>query len=523
MRKINLLDCTLRDGGYINDWNFGEETIRKIINKMSSTGVEYIECGYLSTKNSGKRGVARYSAPEEIYQYTEHKKTPKLAIMINYGEYPIDLLSQADESSPLLRVAFHKKDSEKVFEYFEALEKLGYKYFVQPMGALNYTDEEYIELIKKVNNTNSEAFYIVDSFGVIEQDDLKRLLFIVDHNLNNDKLLGYHAHNNLQQAYSNAKYIVEQNLTHDILLDATVFGMGRGAGNLNIELFARYLNCSYDSAYNIEPILEIFDECLKPIFATSFWGYSFPFYLSSIHNCHPNYASFFADKNTLSVKSMHEILKTISPEDKLSFSVDKADAYYRDFQSNWIDDSESVRHLADEVAGREILILAPGRTLETHKKLISDYVANNNPIVFGVNRSAPFFKYNYLFINNEKRLTPEKPENVDRYIKTSNLHKVLENTIHVNYSSYLNDNILVSDDPTLMLIKLLRIVGVNKITIAGFDGFSSDPSDNYFSSGLSMGSSIISKIKKNVHISSAIEEFSRSIALTFLTPSKYIK
>jgi len=74
-----------------------------------------------------------------------------------------------------------------------------------------------------------------------------------------------------------------------------------------------------------------------------------------------------------------------------------------------------------------------------------------------------------------------------------------------------------------MLIKLLRIVGVNKITIAGFDGFSSDPSDNYFSSGLSMGSSIISKIKKNVHISSAIEEFSRSIALTFLTPSKYIK
>jgi len=116
--------------------------------------------------------------------------------------------------------------------------------------------------------------------------------------------------------------------------------------------------------------------------------------------------------------------------------VDKADAYYRDFQSNWIDDSESVRHLADEVAGREILILAPGRTLETHKKLISDYVANNNPIVFGVNRSAPFFKYNYLFINNEKRLTPEKPENVDRYIKTSNLHKVLENTIHVNYSSY---------------------------------------------------------------------------------------
>ena len=81
--------------------------------------------------------------------------------------------------------------------------------------------------------------------------------------------------------------------------------------------------CIRDS-YNIEPILEVFDECLKPIFTKNFWGYSLPFYLSSIHNCHPNYANYFAEKNTLSVKSMHELLSMVSEDDKVSFSTDKA-------------------------------------------------------------------------------------------------------------------------------------------------------------------------------------------------------
>ena len=90
-----------------------------------------------------------------------------------------------------------------------------------------------------------------------------------------------------------------EQLSHDIVLDASVYGMGRGAGNLNMELFASYLNKNYGSHYNIDEFLDIMDEYLKPIFAEHYWGYSLPFYLSARYNCHPNYAGYFADKNTL--------------------------------------------------------------------------------------------------------------------------------------------------------------------------------------------------------------------------------
>lgn len=279
MNNIYLLDCTLRDGGYVNNWEFGEENIIEVARKVVQAGVEIIECGYLSTKNAGNKNVARYTNIQDVSRaYAPAKSTHQdYAVMVNYGEYPESLLEMASESSPIIRVAFHKKDLEGAFEYFESLKKKGYRFYVQPMGALNYSDEEYVQLIRKTNELEPEAFYIVDSFGVMELKDFRRLLFLTDNNLKNDIKLGYHSHNNLQQAYSNSKYMVEQNLDHDLIIDASVFGMGRGAGNLNIELFAKYLNQNFGKTYNIEPILEVFDECLKPVFAKNFWGYSLPF------------------------------------------------------------------------------------------------------------------------------------------------------------------------------------------------------------------------------------------------------
>ena len=388
MNNIYLLDCTLRDGGYVNNWEFGEENIKEVARKVVQAGVEIIECGYLSTKNAGNKNVARYTNIQDVSRaYAPAKSTRQdYAVMVNYGEYPESLLEMASEASPIIRVAFHKKDLEGAFEYFESLKKKGYRFYVQPMGALNYSDEEYVHLIRKTNELEPEAFYIVDSFGVMELKDFRRLLFLTDNNLKSDIKLGYHSHNNLQQAYSNSKYMVEQNLDHDLIIDASVFGMGRGAGNLNIELFAKYLNQNFGKTYNIEPILEVFDECLKPIFAKNFWGYSLPFYLSAIHNCHPNYAAYFAEKNTLTVRSMHEILTMISETDRNSFSIEKASNYYTKYQERYVDDHEAVNKLKEKITGRSILILAPGSSLVKEQDKIKAYIRTNNPVVFGVNK-----------------------------------------------------------------------------------------------------------------------------------------
>lgn len=524
MQNIKLLDCTLRDGGYVNNWDFGQSVINRIVHKVLVSGVEVIELGYLSTKNAGDPNVARFSSIENIGRaYASNKGINQdYAIMINFGEYPIELLPKAESDSPILRVAFHKKNLAEAFDYFTKLQELGYRYFIQPMGVLNYSDEEFVQLIQKSNIMKAEAFYIVDSFGVIEMKDFRRLIFMADNNLRSNIILGYHAHNNLQQAYSNAKYMVEQNLEHDLIIDASVFGMGRGAGNLNIELFAEYLNRGYRKSYNIEPILEVFDECLKPIFANQFWGYSLPFYLSSIHNCHPNYASFFAEKNTLSVKSLHEILGMISPEDKTSFSKDKAAAYYKQYLDNYIDDSKDLETLSKSIDGRKVLILAPGATLATHQKRITQYIAENDPVVIGVNRVSEAYQYRYLFTSNEKRLIEGKPANVQTLIKTSNLHKILPDTLQVNYASYLVDNESISDNPTLMLLNILISIGIRKVVIAGFDGFSANPDENYFEKGLSMGSSLKSKLLRNEQTKSILLRLKEKLIIDFLTPSKYI-
>lgn len=524
MQNIRLLDCTLRDGGYINNWNFGKDNIDKIVQKTIQAGVDVIECGYLSTKDSGDINTARFYSIDDVRRAYAGAKSEhqNYAVMINFGEYPIELLKKADANSPILRVAFHKKDMNCAFEYFDAIKKLGYTFYVQPMGTLNYSDEEFVRLIKKTNALEPEAFYIVDSFGVMELEDFRRLLFIADKNLALNIVLGYHSHNNLQQAYSNSKYMVEQNLNHDIIIDASVFGMGRGAGNLNIELFAKYLNQNFDKNYNIEPILEVFDECLKPIFAKNFWGYSLPFYLSSIHNCHPNYANFFAEKNTLSVKSMHELLSTISEEDKISFSIDKANVYYKKYQENWVDDHEALERIREAVAGNEVIILAPGKSLKLNAAGIKSFIKEKKPVIFGVNKVSEDFVYDYLFVANEKRLLSEKPANVKSYIVTSNLEFKGEQSVCVNYSSYLCSNDKISDNPTLMLINILIAVGVRKIYIAGFDGFSANPDENYFEANMSLGSNIATKMIKNDVIKKQVTKLREQIELEFITSSLYL-
>lgn len=524
MRNISLLDCTLRDGGYVNDWKFGKANIAQIVRKVIQSGVDIIELGYLSEKNSGSEDTARYSSIEDVRRAYAADKSQyqSYAVMVNFGEFPADKLPQAESDSPIIRVAFHKKDLDAAFEYIENIKNKGYKFFVQPMGALNYTDEEYVSLIKRTNSINPLAFYVVDSFGVMEMKDFRRLLFLSDNNLNSDILLGYHSHNNLQQAYSNSKYMAEQNLDHDVVIDASVFGMGRGAGNLNLELFARYLNQNYNKAYNIEPMLEVFDECLKPIFIKSFWGYSLPFFLSSMHNCHPNYANFFAEKNTLSVKSMHEILSLISDEDKSSFSLEKANRYYNEYQQKHIDDRAALSEIANSIENRSVLIIAPGKSAKDNADDINKLIKKNNPVVFGINIASNDFSYDYLFVANEKRISNAQKSNVNRLIAASNLNCDYENALRVNYASYLCSDDRISDDPTLMMINVLVCVGVRKIYIAGFDGFSLNPDENYFADDMALGSKVESKLRKNSMIGEQVKRLRSQIDLEFITPSKYL-
>ena len=309
MNKIQVLDCTLRDGGYCNNCRFGFDNEKKIIHGLIEANIDIIECGFLVNTVEYDKDVTKFTSLNEVAKVIPQNKEGKTFVMLtDYGKYcPEDLPEYDGTSVDGLRVAFHKKDCVVALEECKAIKNKGYKVFVQAMVSLSYTDEEFLDLIRRVNELDPYAFYIVDSFGMMKRKDLIRLFYLVEHNLNENIKIGFHSHNNMQLAYSNAQSLLDLHSDRELIIDASVYGMGRGAGNLNTELFVQYLNDNADGNYDIKPLLSIIDEILNEFYQRNYWGYSLPNYLSATHNAHPNYAGYLDDKKTLTVENMNEI------------------------------------------------------------------------------------------------------------------------------------------------------------------------------------------------------------------------
>lgn len=307
MGKVYLLDCTLRDGGYVNDWRFGEDTIKGFGKKIAQTGIEMFEVGFLKG-DSFDRDRAVFPDLDALSSMI-YPKSPDLTYvgMIDMSDpIPIERIPIYDgKSVDMLRIIFKKDKMEDAYEYCEGIQKLGYDISVNFVGTDMYSDKEFVEGIERFNALQPFAMAIVDTFGLIKRKHFLRLVYLADNNMVSGITLCYHAHNNLQQAFGNAEALVEMNLNRDLCIDACVFGMGRGAGNLNLELFAEYMNENYGTKYRIEPMLEIMDEYLNDIYQKRFWGYSLPFYLSASTGCHPNYAIYLAEKDSLPVKAFN--------------------------------------------------------------------------------------------------------------------------------------------------------------------------------------------------------------------------
>jgi 4-hydroxy 2-oxovalerate aldolase len=324
--NIEVLDCTLRDGGYVNDWDFGKKNIQKVVDKLTEANLDLIECGFLSQKGAYNPDRSIFDNLERFKEFLPNpseRKDQKYICMINYGEYNIKDIPEKDPSSvDGIRIAFHKKDSEEAIKYCEQIKNKGYLMFPQAMVTMNYSDSELIDIVHRFNKIDPYSFYIVDSFGNMKQEDLIRFFSLVDHNLKPGIKIGYHSHDNMELAYSNSQALIKfnaekLNAQRDLIFDSSVLGMGRGAGNLNTELFVNYLNENLDTDYKIPPILQIAEEILSPIHLEKPWGYSLPYYLSAINNCHPNYATALIEKD-LPIQSIEEIIKGI-PLEKRNF------------------------------------------------------------------------------------------------------------------------------------------------------------------------------------------------------------
>ena len=206
MSKIQLLDCTLRDGGYINNFRFGKYAIRKILQQLTHAGLDIVECGFLEDGEYDE-DTSIFNAAEQIASLlpNEHGRTMFVA-MVCYGEYDLSQLSPCTRNSiDGIRVTFHYDEVEGALEYCREIKEKGYKVFVQPVGTSSYTDIQLLHLIEKVNELQPYSFYLVDTLGLMHKNDIARFFYLINTNLDKSINMGFHSHNNLQLSFSNSQ------------------------------------------------------------------------------------------------------------------------------------------------------------------------------------------------------------------------------------------------------------------------------------------------------------------------------
>jgi len=528
MSDIKVLDCTLRDGGYINEWHFGRQNIKRILSRLTKAGIDIIECGFLEDGNDNPE-CSLFSNVRQIAELlpTDRGQTQYVA-MTRYGFLDLAHLSDYDGTSiEGIRVTFHEDEASEAIEYCKQIKAKGYKVYVQPVGTTSYTDRYLLQLIEIVNQIKPYAFYIVDTLGLMRKNDLLRMYYLVDNNLESDIVIGFHSHNNLQLSFSNSQELAHLHTKRTIILDSSVYGMGRGAGNLNTELIAQHLNFNKDRNYKMDELLEIIDESISPLLAKYSWGYSAPYYLAAINNCHPNYATYLMNRKTLPVKSISNILTRIEHDKRELYDEKYVAELYMEYQEHNIDDRAAIQALAEAFEDREIVIVAPGTSVRKQNAYIQRFIEEHRAVVISVNFDGDEILPDYCFFSNDRRFqnfiaAQPGSDKVYRLILASNIKAAQElSTYIINYSSYVNTQPLVNDNATLMLIALLISLQVKGIHIAGFDGFQSNTLENYAEGELELQLEEENVNQMNGQISEVVRDYSKHTQLNFITESKY--
>lgn len=523
MSRIRVLDCTLRDGGYCNEWNFGFDNTKQIIKSLVESGIEIIECGFLTNKVAYNKNITKYNNFEQMRTVLSAKHEEQMYVcMMNYGEYDVDSLPECSENTvDGIRLAFHKKDMFAALDLCIKIKSKGYKVFIQAMVSLNYSDEEFLELIHQVNVFEPYSFYIVDSFGVMKKKDLVRLFYLVEHNLKKNIAIGYHSHNNLQLAYSNAQALVDMRTDHELIIDSSVFGMGRGAGNLNTELFVEYLNDNVGCDYKLKPLLNIIDDILNDFYQRNYWGYSLPNYLSAKHNTHPNYAGYLDGKKTLTVEAMDEVFSLMDDSKRAEFDKAYIEELYTKYMAKGSAQETNLSKLKETIKDKQVLIIAPGKSSVEQSQRIIDLAKRKEIISISINFDYSQYDTDYIFLSNLRRFRDLEQNKHGKCIVTSNIPAV-DVYLQTKYSELLNDENAVHDNAGMMLIKFLISLGVKKIFLAGMDGYSLDPLQNYADQKMTFYTQRAIMESMNDGMNAMLKKFSRDVELEFITEPRFV-
>ena len=349
---------------------------------------------------------------------------------------------------------------------------------------------------------------------------------MVDHNLDEDIIIDFHSHNNYQLSFAFAQEMIRlSNGKRQIIIDGTLHGMGKVAGNLNTELIVDYLVRKRNYDYNFDAILDLIDDYIKPLQIQYKWGYSVPALMAGIYKSHPNNVLYLTEKFHLATKDIKYIISMIDPQMRMRYDYDNIQRLYQEYNNTKVDDSQVLEIIRKQLEGRNLVLIMPGSSIIEYKDTIQTYIRENNAKVILVN----FVDEDYLqfdsiaFWGSNKRYKKYKElRHKLPSIVTSNVEVDNDNDLVVNYDSYINRTEEYSDNTALMLMRVLQRLGIISYAIAGFDGFKEEGSyykgSNYkevrFKSMYAEINKALCKHLKNFH-----ESIDNKRGIHFITPS----
>ena len=287
-KEIKVMDCTIRDGGLMNKWQFDVPLVKGVYEGLVEAGVDYMEIGYLSSEKYFSRdevGPWKFCAEEDLRKVVgDGEAKIKMSAMADIGRIDLDAIPPCEDSLlDMIRVACYVHQMDKAIFLAEHCLDKGYEVTINLMAVSTVNVRDLNEALNDVANSRVPIFYLVDSFGSFYQESIEFLMDTYQKALPG-KIIGFHGHNNMQLAMSNT---ISALMKGSELLDATLLGIGRGAGNCPIEILVAFLK---NPKLRLLPLLQIIQDHILPLQQTIEWGYHIPYLITGALNQHPRSA-----------------------------------------------------------------------------------------------------------------------------------------------------------------------------------------------------------------------------------------
>ena len=535
MKNVRVLDCTLRDGGRIINCAFPDQEIRQLSHRLANAKIDIVEIGFLRDYHDVTyTGDSTFftDVDQMIPFIDKDKKNTMYVAFIDYGMFDFSSLKAYDgRSIDGIRFGFTKKNyaehKDDILRCMGIIKEKGYKLFIQGVNSLNYSDLEILELVSMVNDVHPYSFGIVDTYGAMYMDDVDRIYGLIDNNMKKDICINFHSHNNYQLSFAFAQEVIKLSRgSRQIIIDGTLNGMGKVAGNLNTELLVDYLVRKLQYDYEVDDLFDMIDDFIYQYSLKHKWGFSTAALMAGIYKSHPNNIIYLTQKFRLDTKDIGKILSMIDPDKRQRYDYDNIQKLYIEYIADKTDDYETIQSLRKLIGDREVLVLVPGNSLNEYAKEISDYITERDPFVISVN-FVDKNKDSYAFFGNQKRYAMLKEQRQGRkVIVSSNVHSDGEDIV-VNYHSLINRGYKYFENSTIMLLNLLKRIEVNSIAIAGFDGFDTEKKNNYIDGSYQNDRHIDEFVQLNEEIGDMLTGISETLEgkceIHMITPSMFEK